>query len=117
MEKKPEVDSKRFIFESLKRGFVQMRDYLIQKAMMSKNGQQRSVIHPKLRGKLENWQRSQSGLEVASNAAAAEIPAVDYHPPPRSGGTAMGETNESTSSSKCFFSRFFLFSCVACTCI
>ena len=26
---------------------------------MSKNAQQRPVIHPKLRGKLENWQRNQ----------------------------------------------------------
>ena len=32
---------------------------------MSKNTNQRSVIHPKLRGKLENWQRNQAALANA----------------------------------------------------
>ena len=34
---------------------------------MSKSGQQqRPIIHPKLRGKLENWQRSQAALAAAN---------------------------------------------------
>ena len=29
--------------------------------------QQRAVIHPKLRGKLENWQRNQAALSAADS--------------------------------------------------
>ena len=54
--------------------------------------QQRPVIHPKLRGKLENWQRSQAALAAAAAENQQESASND------GAATAVGETGDLKST-------------------